>query len=246
MPTFVDSQSRWMRSFLLRLLAVGMLLGLSACPVPKEMLVDKGLEPQNEDEKVRFRTTYYFRVFDYCADSGNATVKPPFAIDSLYRFRMTGKAKALINKIHFESGTLKAYEIDPFGARIAYDDENDQFYFKSQAEVKEEAERQEKLDELDRLVNTYQKIARDVHSVTRCAKDKEVCLPGTITVCKNKEDEACDEQGTQPTGDPPKCAGDKPLICPSDKEKTCSKENMVCPEEPFERRAQNLVGGGLA
>lgn len=42
-------------------------LALSACAdVPPQYRVDLGAEPQYEDKTVRFRTTYYFRVFDLC------------------------------------------------------------------------------------------------------------------------------------------------------------------------------------
>jgi hypothetical protein len=50
------------------LLGVAILMG--GCPtVPKHMRVDTGLHPKGQDRDVRFRTTYYFRVFDYCADN---------------------------------------------------------------------------------------------------------------------------------------------------------------------------------
>ena len=97
--------------------------------------------PRHVDTDVRFRTTYFFRVFDFCPPlrrdyaegasgigSGASTSRAPadevfspgtsrllILTDSLYRFRMTGKANALTTQIHFESGTLRASEIDPFG-----------------------------------------------------------------------------------------------------------------------------------
>ncbi len=37
---------------------------------------------------------------------------------------MTGKAGTLANKIHFESGTLKAFELDPLGTSLRYDDQS--------------------------------------------------------------------------------------------------------------------------
>jgi hypothetical protein len=134
------------------------LVGLiGACAVvPKHMQVDTGLHPKNQDKDVRFRTTYYFRVFDYCADKSNGGIKTPFAIDSLYRFQMTGKANSLTTRVNFESGTLTAGQIDPFGATVAFDKENGQFFFKTQEQVQQEAARERQFNELDRLVGKYQ------------------------------------------------------------------------------------------
>ena len=52
---------------------------------------------------------------------------------------MTGKASEIFNQVHFESGTLKSYQIDPFGANVAYDESNNRFYFKSQQETQDDA-----------------------------------------------------------------------------------------------------------
>lgn len=40
--------------------------------MPDGLTIDKGLEPSHLDDDVRFRTTYYFRVFDVCP------IKTPF------------------------------------------------------------------------------------------------------------------------------------------------------------------------
>ena len=135
---------------------------MSACTVPKHMRVDTGLYPQNQDKDVRFRTTYYFRVFDYCADPDKRGIKVPFAIDSLYRFRMTGKAHSLSTQVHFESGTLTAGQIDPFGANVAFDEKNRQFYFKSQQQVQREVARENQFKELQRLLDVYQTLGREL------------------------------------------------------------------------------------
>jgi hypothetical protein len=93
----------------------------AACAVPGHMHVTNGIAPQNADTNVRFRTTYYFRVFDYCWNDKTKISDDLFykqivpETDTLYRYRMTGKASALANQIHFESGTLDASQIDPFG-----------------------------------------------------------------------------------------------------------------------------------
>ena len=117
---------------------------LAACTVPEHMEVHKGTDPQNADENVRFRTTYYFRVFDYCASPGQENADRPFrqiGVDSLFRFRMTGKANALATKVKFESGTLKSWQIDPFGATVIYDKEMGQFRYQSQEESQAMARR---------------------------------------------------------------------------------------------------------
>lgn len=104
---------------------------LGACSVSEHMQVRDGITPENVDKQVRFRTTYYFRVFDSCLNRDDPDqVKIPLA-DTLYRFRMTGKANAATQKIRFESGTLKAQEIDPFGATIEWDEDNNRAYFVS-------------------------------------------------------------------------------------------------------------------
>jgi hypothetical protein len=134
-------------------------MALTGCAVPPHMQVVKGLSPENVNDDVRFRVTYYFRVFDYCADStGSGVIRQPVSVDALYRYRMTGKANSLTNAVHFESGTLTAAQIDPFGATVAFDDRNRQFYFKSQSTVRQEAFREQLFDELDRLLDRYESV----------------------------------------------------------------------------------------
>ncbi|MGE0470928.1 MAG: hypothetical protein AB7L09_14930 [Nitrospira sp.] len=115
---------------------------------------DSGIDPKYQDQDVRFRTTYYFRVFDICdvLDEDNRLLeyKQPDTIfnkrtkgiyklqnDSLYRFRMTGKASALFHDIAFESGTLRAEQIDPFGASIDYDETSRKFHLASPSQNRE-------------------------------------------------------------------------------------------------------------
>ncbi|KUR70919.1 hypothetical protein AQZ52_13980 [Novosphingobium fuchskuhlense] len=99
------------------------------------MHVARGLGPGQVDDQVRFQTTYYFRTFDYCWDAHTRVklgednneidyrqIVPQ--TDTLYRYRMTGKASAMFNKIRFESGTMKASEIDPFGKSVKIEDED--------------------------------------------------------------------------------------------------------------------------
>jgi hypothetical protein len=130
---------------------------LAGCTVPAHMRVRTSDDPKHVDRDVRFRTTYYFRVFDQCAPlkpakltnapsddpvfSPATTGEPVVLNDWLYRFRMTGKAHSLTSQVHFESGTLKAHQIDPFGANVAFDQKNQRFYPVSQQETIEDAQR---------------------------------------------------------------------------------------------------------
>lgn len=97
----------------------------------------KGADPINRDDDVAFRTTYYFRTFDFCANERDKQGELPVLPlnDALYRFEMTGKASTLLTSIKFESGVLKAWEIDPFGAKIVADEETGELRFQSQDET---------------------------------------------------------------------------------------------------------------
>ncbi len=139
---------------------------VAGCGVPSHMQVRLADDPDNVDKEVRFRTTYYFRVFDQCEqlqssqlnrETGGdpvfnpATKETGIVNDWLYRFRMTGKSSAA-NLIHFESGTLQAAQIDPFGANVAFDEKNQRFYPISQQATVEDAlrekERQQKKEDI--------------------------------------------------------------------------------------------------
>jgi hypothetical protein len=127
-----------------------MAVAMTACTVPDAMRVREGIHPKNQDENVRFRTTYYFRVFDACSDRDIANGKSSkgrdrIITDALYRFRMTGKANALSTNIRFESGTLRRQEIDPFGATVAFESGTGQPRFRSRQET--EALSRRKIDQ---------------------------------------------------------------------------------------------------
>jgi len=163
------------RKRLLKWLFAGLVLILAGCAVPKHMQVRTGDDPENIDKDVRFRTTYYFRVFDQCAPLkpaqlsnaksddpvfGPQTASQPVVLnDSLYRFRMTGKAHSLTSRARFESGTLKAFQIDPFGADIAFDDENERFYPVTQEETIRQAQQTKALTQIDRLLDLRKKLS---------------------------------------------------------------------------------------
>ena len=143
--------------------AIGMLLAsaflLAACfPRPDSMQVREGADPFHQDEDVAFRTTYYFRSFDYCENyhqakgtKGYQQVIPDS--DTLYRFIMTGKASTLLNTIHFESGTLKSYEIDPFGANIEFDQDSGRFHFQSRQSLEAEISRNQRIGDYKRAID---------------------------------------------------------------------------------------------
>jgi hypothetical protein len=156
------------------------------------MGVRTGNEPGFEDDDVRFRTTYFFRVFDYCQRPGRVADDPNFVkIDSLYRFRMTGKANSLFNDIVFESGTLKAQEIDPLGAKIAYDKDNRSFYFQSRAETERAAACATRDAELRRLQAQYAtyadgKLKSDtiktaIEGRIKALLESQSCAPGSVS-----------------------------------------------------------------
>src|SRR5262249_43505185 len=84
--------------------------------------------PKYQDQYVRFRTTYYFRVYDYCRDPND---NQHIISDGLYRFRMTGKAHPLTTSVRFESGTLPKSVIEPFGSTIEYDPDSRRFPYRS-------------------------------------------------------------------------------------------------------------------
>ena len=129
---------------------------LSGCTVPAHMRVDTHDHPALEDREVRYRTTYYFRVFDPCQ---SVTGNP--GVDTLYRFRMTGKAHSLFSDVHFESGTLKASEIDPFGANVAFDAQNRRFSASTREQAEADARWETDFARLQRLLDVYEKTPRD-------------------------------------------------------------------------------------
>jgi hypothetical protein len=104
---------------------------LTGCYLRRSMQVQYGTQPEHVDSHVAFRTTYYFRVFGGCT-SPMGTNNPLPEYSGLYRFRMTGKANRLTNKVKFESGVLPAESIDPFGASLRYDEETDSLLFRNQ------------------------------------------------------------------------------------------------------------------
>ena len=136
---------------------------LTACARPPSTTVGEGADPFQVDKDVVFRTTYYFRTFDYCVarelKSGRfQNVVVPLT-DSLYRFRMTGKSKSLLSDIKFESGTLKAWEIDPFGAKVEYDPDTRRHRVISPREANADDWRAAIKRDLNEMLEMYDRIA---------------------------------------------------------------------------------------
>ena len=156
--------ARWWRHVVWWLISAFLsVLLLGACTVPEHMRVRAGIDPRNQDDQVRFRTTYYFRIFDVCRNPANDTINGLPKSDSLYRFRMTGKAHSLFSQVHFESGTLHKSEIDPFGANIVFDDKLGRYRFVSRAETDATARRNERYDEIERRL----KLLEDLDGANR-------------------------------------------------------------------------------
>jgi hypothetical protein len=137
-------------------------LMLSAC-MPEAMQVDRTSHPRFRDENVRFRTTYYFRVYDRCLQPDGATVR---ITHSLYRFRMTGKAHSLTNAVHFESGTLDRSEIDPFGSTVVYDENAHAFTRVSAGDIRERYQRDQKISDTRRLLDLRTSVLQQAEKAT--------------------------------------------------------------------------------
>ena len=148
------STGRWWS--ILTLLCTLLMVG---CSVPDSMGVRSGADPRHQDDNVRFRTTYYFRVFDLCRDpKGRSVSAGAPQLDSLYRFRMTGKASALFSKVRFESGILHKSEFDPFGATVILDEKLGRPRFVSREETDRAARRNERYEEIEKLTKLLKKL----------------------------------------------------------------------------------------
>jgi hypothetical protein len=126
------------------------------------MQVREAGDPVHADKDVAFRTTYYFRVFDYCSIRDRLDgerVDVPLN-DTLYRFIMTGKSSTLLTNIRFESGTLSAQEIDPFGSTVEYDKDVGRFRLLSREDVETEIRREQAIKSYERLYALYDGITK--------------------------------------------------------------------------------------
>lgn len=156
------------------LLASASMLLLSSCGMPNSMHVRKGSDPQYDDEDVRFRTTYYFRVFDLCEGRTpmerpdnqllfNSAPRGPYYLktDSLYRFVMTGKASSASN-VHFEAGSLRKEQIDPFGMTINYNKDANAFVIQNQDQARAKADYSESISRIRELIRLREEIGGKV------------------------------------------------------------------------------------
>lgn len=143
------------------LISVAITILFTGCSVSPQHHVRTGADPRYEDKDVAFRTTYYFRVFDYCSGQDSARyVKgaiPP--TNALYRFKMTGKAKTSTNKIKFESGILKSWQIDPLGATVIYDKNIGRHRYVSENETQNEAIRKRAWVDFTQLQAEYLRLS---------------------------------------------------------------------------------------
>ena len=134
-------------------------------------------------KRIKSDLPYYFRIVDSCkveAGRKNGTSsynkdekRGPFRVrtggkfkivnDSLYRFRMTGKASALFANIRFESGVLRANEIDPFGSTVALDEKTRTFHVTPATVNRRNARRHEIRKEIRQLKELLEELANAKH-----------------------------------------------------------------------------------
>jgi len=153
--------------------------------VPAPLRIDTGMDPDKQDQYTRFRTTYYFRIVDSCrAEDGiqngdkstssqdtfyekrldtflvRKVGKTKILNDTVYRFRMTGKASALFNTVNFGSGVLRAEQIDPFGSKVEYDEGT--FKVKSGYNLRQKEMRDALREEIGELRELYIDLKKDL------------------------------------------------------------------------------------
>jgi len=179
-------------------MAIAMLLVGCSTPqgdVPAPLRIDTGMDPDKQDQYTRFRTTYYFRVVDSCrAEDGTQNGdydkrfgtflvrklgKTKILNDTVYRFRMTGKASALFNTVNFGSGVLRAEQIDPFGSKVEYDEGT--FKVKSGYNLRQKEMREALLEEIGELRRLYKELKAESKELNDESKDLTAELQHVIT-----------------------------------------------------------------
>ena len=157
---------------------------LGACSLPEHMEVRSGIDPRNQDDDVRFRTTYYLRVLDACtarSGEGGSTGSNEFPRhDALYRFRMTGKARSLFSKVRFESGFLHKTEIDSFGSDVVFEDEIGRHRFVSREETDATVKRDQLYAEIQRLMELRKQIKEQCGNNANCDDEITKGISGHI------------------------------------------------------------------
>ena len=174
-------------------------VGLGGCGVSPSNHVRYGEDPRYEDKNVAYRTTYYFRVFDYCRGSSNDMYSAIPATDSLYRFKMTGKSKTFFNDIRFESGTLKSWQIDPFGARVEYDENLGRHRFVSVEETEQLAKQKQAWKDYERIRKEYIQLKNEQVSTATLAEIPKITPSLALALKKSdsiKNDKLSNNIGT--------------------------------------------------
>lgn len=175
---------------------------MAGCATPQSMHVRNGVDPRNQDDDVRFRTTYYFRVFDVCDDDAESqepkasSYRKRIVSDSLYRFTMTGKASSLSN-VHFESGTLQSSDIEPFGASVAFDAKSGRFSVRSQRETAAEDARNRALMEVRDLLQLRKELQSATPGNSTLASEVSELdrrIGGTLTELGESRSDVRDQQ----------------------------------------------------
>lgn len=211
--------------------------------VPPALRVDQGEHPAYQDDQVRFRTTYYFRIVDACkveegksqsANGDYATPFEPFRVrqkgklkivsDSLYRFRMTGKASALFANIRFESGVLRAEQIDPFGSQVTFDQTTNAFRVVPASASREQARRDDINREVDRLVALRKKVTADGDDATEVKSELSRQITNQIKLLGDENDSGTGSAGNGNGGS------------------TTSRSDLLCPDGRPIQRSYFLYG----
>ena len=206
------------------------------CSVPGSMGVRSGADPRHQDDNVRFRSTYYFRVFDVCRDAaGRAKSSGAPRLDSLYRFRMTGKASGLFSKVRFESGVLHKSEIDPFGATVVLDEKLGRPRFVSREETDRAARRNERHDEIERLIKLLKKLdtLADEEAAEGGGTNVTDAVKGVITNLQTAMEHQV-QNLVEPAGSVPDVPGSTAAIRLS--------SASTCPQGPVLRRGFQILG----
>lgn len=225
------------------LLALTLLSGCSWLgDVSSDMRVDTGLDPANIDSNVRFRTTYYFRVLTGCkiesTASDNNYTSPPFKKrisgvfvplnDSLYRFRMTGQAAALFNRVHFESGILRKEQIDPFGSSVRYNEQTHTFTPVSADEVRADNARHTAMQDVEQFRKLYTDLAAD-EKLT--ADHKSQLFTKLITMIEDRLDQIKASRPLGSVGTTPNAGSSMARKSPTDSALTKLEQKLIALEE---------------
>jgi hypothetical protein len=225
---------------------------MTACVRPETVTVRDGADPVHADQDVAFRTVYYFRVFDYCTEkilvAGDASTIVVPRTDSLYRFRMTGKSNTIFSNIKFEAGTLRAWQIDPFGARIEYDKDTGRHRYVSPEEAKGDTRRakaRRRLAELEHLRGKREKslidrFKADGLAISRAGIATDPTIAAFDTAIQRTIRDLASETGIAPVGGTTgRVAGQTNQIRSGNSDPPAT---IDCPDEAPVRRGFQVLG----